>query len=149
MNKGEPLNILYIEDDPAHAEISKRNLQKSRIINKLIHLDDGQKAIDYLFHKGEYIDMIKNPKPHIILMDLRLPKVDGLEIIEKIKKEERLKSIPIVVLTTSAAERDIQMAYNLNVNSYLVKPLDFEKFSELLETFGFYWLAWNTYPQKE
>lgn len=143
---GEPLIILYVEDDPAHAEISKRNFKKSRVINKLIHVDDGQKALDYLFNKGDYGDVIKNPRPHIILLDLRLPKVDGLEVLERVRMNADLKTIPVVILTTSGAEKDIELAYKYNVNSYLVKPLDFDKFSNLLETFGFYWLAWNQYP---
>jgi len=146
---GEPLIILYIEDDPAHAEISKRNFNKSRIVNKIIHVDDGQKALDFLFREGEYSNPETSPRPHIILLDLRLPKVDGLEVLERVRSNEDLKTIPIVILTTSGAEKDIEKAYNYNVNSYLVKPLDFDKFSELLETFGFYWLAWNQYPQKK
>ena len=145
--EGEPLIVLYVEDDPAHAEISKRNFKSSRIINKLIHVDDGQKALDYLFHQGEYYDVLKNPRPHIVLLDLRLPKVDGLEVLQRVRTNPELKTIPIVILTTSGADKDIELAYYFNVNSYLVKPLDFDKFSKLLESFGFYWLAWNQYPK--
>jgi len=146
VKNGEPLTILYVEDDPAHAEIAKRNLQKNRVINNLIHVDDGQKALDYLFREGEFSNPEISIRPHIILLDLRLPKVDGLEVIEKVRANPDLKTIPIVILTTSGADIDIEKAYKFNVNSYLVKPLDFEKFAELLETFGFYWLAWNQYP---
>ena len=144
---GEPLVILYVEDDPAHAEISKRNLQNNRILNNLVHVDDGQKALDYLFRQGDFSNPETSPRPHIILLDLRLPKVDGLEVLERIKKDNNLKTIPVVILTTSGAERDVEQAYHLNVNSYLVKPLDFDKFTELLEAFGFYWLAWNKNPK--
>jgi CheY-like chemotaxis protein len=147
MNQGEPLIILYVEDDPAHAEISIRNLKSSRLANKIIHVPDGQLALDYLFRQGEYSDPTNSPRPHIILLDLRLPKVDGLEVLEKVREDASFKTIPVVILTTSAAESDIIKAYSHNVNSYLVKPLDFDKFSDLLGTFGFYWLAWNRFPE--
>ncbi len=146
---GEPLKILYVEDDPAHAEISLRNLRKARISNTITHVSDGQQALDYLFHEGEFSDPVKSPTPNLILLDLRLPKVDGLEVLARVKNDEKLQKIPIVVLTTSAAEADILKAYSYKVNSYLVKPLDFNIFSQLLESFGFYWLAWNTYPDIE
>lgn len=145
MGKGEPINILFIEDDPAHAEITIRNFKKSRIDNQITHLSDGQQALDYLFHRGDYTNAELFPLPHLILMDLRLPKVDGLEVLEKIRGEESLKSIPTVILTTSEAEVDITKAYNYNVNSYLVKPLDVKKFSEMIEAFGFYWIVWNKF----
>jgi CheY-like chemotaxis protein len=144
--QGEPLVILFIEDDPAHAEITMRNFKKNRITNKVIHLWDGQEALDYLFRQGKYSDPELSPVPHLILLDLRLPKVDGLEVLEKIKSVENLKSIPTVILTTSMAEVDISKAYNYNVNSYLVKPMDYDKFSNLIEAFGFYWVVWNKYP---
>jgi CheY-like chemotaxis protein len=144
--EGEPLVILFIEDDPAHAEITIRNFKKNRISNRVIHLWDGQQALDYLFRQGEYTDPEKAPLPHLILMDLRLPKVDGLEVLEKIRANDKLKCIPTVILTTSEAELDISRAYKYNVNSYLVKPLDFDKFSNLIEAFGFYWVVWNKYP---
>lgn len=145
MEKGEPVTILFIEDDPAHAEITMRNFRKSRIINKMIHLTDGQQAIDYLFRQGDYSNPETSPTPHLILMDLRLPKVDGLEVLEKIRATPALKCIPTIILTTSEAEVDITKAYNFNVNSYLVKPLDVDKFSKMLETFGFYWIVWNKF----
>lgn len=143
---GEPLQILMVEDDPAHAEIAIRNLKQSRVLNNVIHLTDGQQALDYLFRTGEYTDDRKYPRPNLILLDLRLPKVDGLSVMREIKNDAGLRPIPVVILTTSAAEADIASAYELQASSYLVKPLDFGKFSELLESFGFYWLAWNTYP---
>src|SRR5512133_3719350 len=144
--KGEPLVILFIEDDPAHAEITMRNFKKNRISNKVIHLWDGQEALDYLFHHGKYTDPATSPLPHLILLDLRLPKVDGLEVLEKIRSVDKLKCIPVVILTTSDTEADITKAYTYNVNSYLVKPMDYDKFSNLIEAFGFYWVVWNKYP---
>lgn len=146
MEDGEPLIILFIEDDPAHAEITMRNFKKSRIGNRIIHLPDGQLALDYLFRQGGYCDPEVSPRPHLILMDLRLPKVDGLEVLKKIRSSDELHKIPTVILTTSEAEADISRAYDFNVNSYLVKPLDFHKFSDLIEAFGFYWVVWNKYP---
>jgi CheY-like chemotaxis protein len=146
MNGGEPLIILFIEDDPAHAEITMRNFKKNRISNRIIHLWDGQEALDYLFRQGNYSDPESSPVPHLILLDLRLPKVDGLEVLEKIRSKGNLRYIPTVILTTSEAEIDISKAYDYNVNSYLVKPLDFKQFSDMIETFGFYWVVWNRYP---
>lgn len=146
MEQGEALIILFVEDDAAHAEITMRNFKKNRISNRIIHLSDGQQALDYLMRQGEYADPESSPRPHLILLDLRLPKVDGLEILSKIKADDCLRYIPKVVLTTSDAEVDITKAYDYNVNSYLVKPLDFDKFSNLIQTFGFYWVVWNKYP---
>lgn len=146
MEKGEPVLILLIEDDPAHAEIAIRNFRKSRLGNKVIHLADGQQALDYLFRQGEFTNPETSPIPDLILLDLRLPKVDGLEVLQRVKSKDDLRCIPIIVLTTSEADADIAKAYKFNVNSYLVKPLDFSKFSEMIESFGFYWIIWNKYP---
>jgi two-component system response regulator len=143
---GEPILILLVEDDAAHAEITRRNLADFRVANRIIHVWNGQEALDYLFRQGQYVDPQTSPRPHLILLDLRLPKVEGLEVLRQIKADPDLHSVPVVVLTTSAAESDVLDAYQDNVNSYLVKPVDFEKFARLLESFGYYWLAWNRYP---
>ena len=144
--KGTPITILLVEDDAAHAEIVRRNLRSARIANRLMHVSDGQAALDYLQHEGEYVDPAVSPRPALILLDLRLPKVDGLEVLQRIKASDDLRGIPTVVLTTSAAESDMLGAYASGAGSYLVKPVDFEKFSQLMEAFGFYWLVWNQYP---
>ncbi|NPV00750.1 MAG: response regulator [Brevinematales bacterium] len=144
---GEPILILYVEDDPAHAEIAMRNLEKSRIANRIFHVTDGQQALDYLFHQGNFTDPAAHPRPHLMLLDLRLPKVDGLEVMKRIKSDPEFSDLPVVILTTSDAESDIIKAYSYKASSYLVKPLDFSKFNELLEAFGFYWLMWNKYPR--
>ena len=144
--KGEPLVILLVEDDPAHAEIVRRNLTEFRVANRIIHVEDGQAALDYLFRQAGYEDPQANPRPDLILLDLRLPKVDGLEVLRRIKKDAELKRIPTVVLTTSAAEVDMVQAYENGAGSYLVKPVDFDKFTKLMKAFGFYWLAWNRFP---
>jgi len=145
--KGQPINILLVEDDPAHAEIVRRNFKDFRVANRIIHVEDGQAALDYLFGQGRFADPESCPRPHLILLDLRLPKVDGLEVLRAIKDNEDLKSIPSVVLTTSSAESDMVKAYDNGAGSYLVKPVDFEKFTTLMDAFGFYWLAWNKYPE--
>jgi CheY-like chemotaxis protein len=144
--KGEPIVILLAEDDPAHAEIVRRNLDSSHLANRLVHVSDGQAALDYLRQQGEYSDPELSPRPGIVLLDLRMPKVDGLEVLATIKADPGLSAIPVVILTTSSAEADMVQAYGSHANSYLVKPVDFQQFSALMETLGYYWLAWNEYP---
>lgn len=146
MSTGEPLVILLVEDDPAHAEIVRRNLADFRVANRIVHVEDGQAALDYLFRQDRYSDPATSARPHLILLDLRLPKVDGLEVLRRLKEDDQLKSIPTVVLTTSGAESDMVNAYGNGAGSYLVKPVDFAKFTALMEAFGFYWLAWNRFP---
>ena len=146
MLNGNPINILLVEDEPAHAEIVRRNLADVRVANRIIHLENGQAALDYLFRRTDYEDPRTSPRPDLILLDLRLPKVDGLEVLRRIKEDDELKRIPTVVLTTSAAETDMVQAYEKGAGSYLVKPVDFDKFTQLMKAFGFYWLAWNRYP---
>jgi CheY-like chemotaxis protein len=146
MIKGQPITILLVEDDLAHAEIIRRNLRDFRVANRITHIKDGQAALDYLFRKGDYAEPKASPRPQLILLDLRLPKVDGLEVLQRIKEDPDLKAIPTVVLTTSSAESDMVNAYANGAGSYLVKPVDFAKFTKLLDSFGFYWLAWNKYP---
>ena len=144
--QGEPVLILLVEDDPAHAEIVRRSFKDFRVANRIVHLADGQAALDYLFRQGAWADPAASPRPHLMLLDLRLPKVDGLEVLRRVKGDEELKKLPVVVLTTSSVESDVVNAYTHGVGSYLVKPVDFEKFSGLMEAFGFYWLAWNRFP---
>ena len=147
MVKGDPILILMVEDDLAHAEIVRRNLEEFRVANRIVHVTDGQAALDYLFRQNGYAGEAGKPLPNLILLDLRLPKVDGLEVLRRIKEDDQLKRIPTVVLTTSGAESDMVNAYTHGAGSYLVKPVDFDKFTKLLETFGYYWLAWNRFPE--
>jgi CheY-like chemotaxis protein len=144
--QGEPLTILLIEDNPAHAELVRRSFEDHRIANEIHHIADGEAALDYLFRRGDYTDPPDSPRPHVILLDLRLPKVGGLEVLKIIKTSAELQTLPVVILTTSAAEADISRAYEYHANSYLVKPVDFSKFSQLMVELGFYWLGWNYYP---
>ncbi len=144
--QGEPITILLVEDDPAHAEIVRRNFEKSRIANRLIHVSDGQYALDYLYRKDEFAGSADTPRPGLILLDLRLPRVDGLEVLAVVKADPDLATIPVVILTTSAAETDLARAYQQQANSYLVKPVDFSQFVELMDLLGYYWLVWNRQP---
>jgi len=132
--KKAPLTILLIEDEPAHAEIVRRNLSVFPVAHRLIHVEDGQMALDYLLCKNP--DPVSSPRPDLILLDLRLPKVDGLEVLRQIKENKSLAGIPMVVLTTSAADADLATAYQLGARSYQIKPVNFDGFTELLGTHG-------------
>jgi CheY-like chemotaxis protein len=143
---GKPLVILLIEDNPDHAELILRNLKDHLEASKVYHLPDGAAALDYLYRCGEYASPEKSPHPDVILLDLRLPKIDGLEVLRKVKADEKLHAIPVVILTTSEAENDIAQAYENHANSYLVKPVDFDMFAQLMQDLGFYWLRWNRRP---
>ena len=138
--------VMLIEDNLDHAELVMRTLAEHQVVNQIRHFTEGQSALDYLFRRGEYTDPATSPRPNLILLDLRLPRVDGLEILKEIKNSDELRCIPVVVLTTSEAERDIARAYLNHANSYLVKPVGFEEFNKLMEDMGFYWLGWNTSP---
>ena len=144
--RGEPIAILLVEDDPAHVEIVRRNLAENRVANRLMHVADGQAALDYLYRRAEFQDEAQSPRPGLILLDLRLPKVDGLDVLQTIKSDAGVSCIPVVILTTSAAEADLVNAYDSHANSYLVKPVDFTQFVRLMECLGYYWLVWNTLP---
>ena len=143
---GSPLTILFVEDNPDHAELVKRSFEDHRVANKIYHLTDGASALDYLLRRRGYSDPERSPRPHLVLLDLRLPKVDGLEVLKFIRTSEGLDRIPVVILTTSQADLDVSKAYEHHANSYLVKPLDFDKFTQLMDDLGFYWLGWNHYP---
>ena len=144
---GEPMLVMLIEDNADHAELIIRTLEEHRISNKVRHFLDGQTALDYLFQRGEFSQPVQSPRPHVILLDLRLPRVDGIDILKAIKRDDTLKCIPVVILTTSEAEKDVAKAYHNHANSYLVKPVGFEEFRQLMDNLGFYWLSWNTNPK--
>jgi len=144
--RGEPINVLLVEDDPAHAEIVNRNFETFRIANRLLHVWDGEEALDYLYRRGKFSDRQQSPRPGVILLDLRLPKIDGLEVLKIIKSDHDLRRIPVVILTTSASESDKIKAYDNYVSSYLVKPVDYAQFVALMQALGYYWLVWNDFP---
>ena len=144
---GEPVLVMLVEDNVDHAELVIRTLEEHRIANKVRHFLEGQSALDYLFRRAEFSDPKSSPRPHLILLDLRLPRVDGIDVLKIIKEENDLKAIPVVVLTTSEAEKDVARAYYNHANSYLVKPVGFEEFRKMMDDLGFYWLGWNTHPE--
>lgn len=143
---GEPLTILLVEDNPDHAELVMRNMEDFQVANTIVHVEDGEAALDYLYGIGKYTDRKQFPLPHLMLLDLCLPKIDGMEVLKVVKSDAALRPMPVVILTTSDAERDIAMAYEYNANSYVTKPVSFVEFSKLLKDLGFYWLAWNKRP---
>jgi CheY-like chemotaxis protein len=138
--------VMLVEDNPAHAEMIIRLLKEHRSTQHIQHVSDGEAALDYLFRRGAYTDRFRYPEPHLVLLDLRLPKVDGLEVLRQIKASERLHLLPVVVLSSSEAQGDIAAAYRQHVNSYLVKPLDYKKFVVLIESLVLYWLTLNRHP---
>jgi len=149
MIKGHPLIILLVEDNADHAELIRRSFRDHLVANRLIHVEDGERALDYLHRRGEFADDEAFPLPDLILLDLRLPKIDGLEVLRQIKTCPEHQAIPVVILTTSQADRDIARAYEYHANSYLVKPVEFYQFQQLMNDLGFYWLVWNTYPNPD
>jgi CheY-like chemotaxis protein len=144
--KGEPILVMLVEDNIDHAELVIRTFEEHKIANRISHFSDGQTALDYLLRRNGYADLKSSPRPHVILLDLRLPRIDGLEVLQVIKEDAELKLIPVIILTTSEAERDLARAYQNHVNSYLVKPVGFEEFRKLMNDLGFYWLGWNIHP---
>jgi two-component system response regulator len=140
------IEILLIEDNPHEAELAIRSLKKHHLANRLIHIDDGAEAVDFLFSRGKYEDNKGRVAPKLILLDLKLPKVSGHEILKQIRADEQLKGVPVVVLTSSNEESDILESYKLGVNSYIVKPVNFESFSKSIAEMGMYWMVLNKIP---
>jgi two-component system response regulator len=141
------VEILLVEDNPNDAELALRALRKNNIANNVLVLTDGEEALNFLFARGEYTHRKVENGPKIILLDLKLPKVDGLEVLRAIKGDPRTKIIPVVILTSSKEEKDIIESYMLGVNSYIVKPVDFDKFIVAVRDIGFYWLLLNQLPR--
>ena len=135
--------ILLVDDNEDHAEIVIRSFRAHDPGQPIHHVTDGESALDYLFRRGEYSDPGVSPRPRLILLDLRLPKVDGLEVLKEIKETHELRGIPVVILTSSQAGIDVQMACDYHANSYVVKPLEFDQFTQLVRDLGSYWLGWN------
>ena len=135
--------ILLIEDNPSDVELTKRALEKSHIANELTVAEDGQEALDYLFGSNPLTGQKMNELPTLILLDLKLPKVDGLEVLRRIRAEERTSRLAVVILTTSNEEQDIAQSYDLGANSYIRKPVDFNQFVDAVQRLGLYWLVLN------
>lgn len=141
--EGDVLYILVVEDNPDHTELVRRALAERSSRLRMTTVRDGEAALDYLLRRGDFEDVQKSPRPHLILLDLRLPKVDGFEVMREVKRSPELRHIPLVVLTTSAAEADMRQAHAEHANRYLVKPVDLEKLEELMGSVEKYWREQN------
>jgi len=141
------VEILLVEDNPNDAELALRSLKKHNLANKILWVKDGAEALDFIFYTGVYADRTGNNIPKVVLLDLKLPKIDGLEVLRRIKSDEKKKVIPVVILTSSQEEQDRVESYKLGVNSYIVKPVEFEKFVSAIEKLGLYWMLLNKPPK--
>lgn len=142
----KPVEILLIEDNPSDIKLTLKALQKHSLANRVTVLKDGAEALDFIYAEGKYTDRDNKELPKVIFLDLKLPLIDGIEVLKKLKSEDSTKKIPVVVLTSSKESKDIDMCYKLGVNSYIVKPLDFEKFFESVSNLGLYWVLMNEPP---
>ncbi len=140
------VEVLLVEDNPTDAELCIRALKKSNLANKLVWVKDGAEALDFIFAKGAYSGRNGLSVPKVILLDLRLPKVDGMEVLRQIKADQRSRTIPVVVLTSSKEDRDVAQSYQLGVNSFLSKPVEFDEFARTVSELGLYWLLMNHPP---
>ena len=140
------VEILLVEDNPRDVELTLHALQEHHLTNNITVIRDGAEALDFMFGTGQYAGRNVSHRPKVILLDLKLPKVDGHEVLRQLKADERTQMVPVVVLTSSKEERDIVESYKLGVNSYIVKPVDFEQFSESMRQLGMYWMLLNQVP---
>ncbi len=140
------VDILLVEDNQNDAELAIRELKKHNMTNNLVHATDGEEALEFIFGTGKYSGRNINNPPKLILLDIQMPKINGIEVLEKIKSDPHTKAIPVVMLTSSKEDPDIKKCYALGANSYVVKPLNFEGFAEAIKNLGFYWLLLNQPP---
>lgn len=146
MSEPENAEIVIVDDSPSDAHLTKRALQKSGIAQQPLWLKDGVEVLDYLFSEGAFAHRPRAPLPRLILLDLKLPRIDGIEVLKRVKADPELRDIPIVMMSSSAEERDVRAAYRSGVNSYVVKPLDFSEFSRHVAQIGVYWISVNRVP---
>ena len=142
-----PVEILLVEDNFNDAELTIRELRRHNMANQLVHVKDGEEALDFLFARGAFAGRNNHPQPKVVLLDIQMPKLNGLEVLEQLKGHPDTKSIPVVMLTSSAENPDIHKCYALGANSYIVKPVNFEGFAEAIRSLGFYWLLLNHPPR--
>lgn len=147
MKTTEEVEILIVEDNPNDSEMALRAFRKNNLANHILVVRDGEEALDFVFARGNFSDRQKSKRPKVILLDLKLPKVDGLEVLKAIKSNPETKIIPVIVLTSSSEETDVLKSYQLGVNSYIVKPVDFDKFVDAVRDLGMYWLLLNQQPE--
>ncbi len=145
----EVIEILLVEDNPDDVELTLHSLRKGNLVNRVEVVRDGQEALDFLFCRGKYSNRSFEAAPKLVLLDLKLPKEDGLEVLRQVKSDERTKAIPVVILTASREEKDMVNGYQLGVNSYIQKPVDFEKFKEIVKELKLYWLVVNVPPPEK
>jgi len=146
MNEQHIIEILLVEDNPNDVELTIRALNKHKLVNKVHVVQDGEEALDFMFCRGKYSTRDEKRLPKVILLDLKLPKVSGLEVLKELKANDKTRHVPVVVLTTSRAEQDMIDSYHLGVNSYIVKPVNFQKFIDSVAEIGLYWLLLNEIP---
>ncbi|MEN6329354.1 MAG: response regulator [Methanobacteriaceae archaeon] len=142
----DEVEILLVEDNPTDAELTTRALKRKNLVNKLLWVKNGAEALDFLFATGDYSGRNPDDVPKLILLDLRMPKVDGMQVLHRIKEHETTRKIPVVILTSSREDRDIVESYELGVNSYVSKPVEFEEFIDAVSTLGLYWMLINKPP---
>lgn len=142
MDQYEQIEILLVEDNPLDAELTIHSLEGGKLANHITWVKDGQEALDYLFREGKYTERT-NVMPRLVFLDLKMPKVDGIEVLKVVKADERTRRIPVVVMTSSQEESDVAQTYDLGVNSYVVKPVDFTALADVIRKAGYYWLAIN------
>jgi CheY-like chemotaxis protein len=142
----EPADILLVEDSPEDRELTIRALTKRRLVNNIVAVEDGAEALDFLFARGKYADRANMERPRLVLLDLKLPRVDGIEVLRQIRGDPKLHTMPVVALTSSYEQRDIVNTYDLGVNSFITKPVEFEDFQRAVEEIGLYWMILNRPP---
>ena len=147
MTDTDAVDILLVEDNPQDAELTTRALKKNNLANRLITVEDGAEALDFIFCRGKYATRNNGQSPKVVLLDLKLPKVSGLEVLRALKQDEKTRSIPVVIVTSSREDPDIKTAYALGANSYVVKPVEFDAFAESVSSLGLYWLLVNQPPK--
>ena len=143
MNHPDVIDILLVEDNPRDAELTVRALKKRNLANRLFVVEDGAEALDFIFSRGKFAQREALQHPKVVLLDLKLPKINGLEVLRTLKADEQTRRIPVVMVTSSQQDPDIQAAYELGANSYVVKPVEFDAFQEIMSQLGFYWLLVN------
>jgi CheY-like chemotaxis protein len=149
MNEANPIEILLVEDDQDDLEMTLRALRKASLANRIQVARDGAEALEFIFCQGEHADREIEDGPKVVMLDLKLPKIDGMEVLKRIKSDLRTRAIPVVMLTSSKEQKDVVESYDLGVNSYVVKPVNFEGFAAAVENLGMYWLLLNQPPSME
>jgi len=146
IDESMPIQILIVEDERSDIKLALRSLRKAGLANEIHHVRDGEQALDFLFSRGAYADRKTSLPPRVVFLDIKLPKVDGIEVLRQIRGDPRTATLPVVMLTSSQEDSDVLAGYELHANSYIVKPVDFKQFSEAVRMLGMYWVLFNTPP---